>query len=76
MSEETKAPRRGVGTIVTEQLRAGATNEVALAAAKAEFPESNTTLATVSWYRNQLRSKGEKVPTAREASKAAAPAAE
>lgn len=76
MSEETKAPRRGIGTIITEQLHAGATNEAALAAVKAEFPESATTLATVSWYRNSLRKKGEGVPTAREAAKAATPVTE
>jgi hypothetical protein len=74
MSEVTKAPRRGIGSVITEQLLAGATNEVALAAVKAEFPESATTAATVSWYRNNLRGKGEKIPTAREAAKAAKPA--
>jgi hypothetical protein len=73
-AETPKARKRGVGTVVAEQLRAGATNDVALAAAKAEFPGSATTLATVSWYRNSLRGKGEAVPTAREAAKAAAPA--
>jgi hypothetical protein len=75
MSEAApSAPKRGVGTVVREQLLAGATNQDALDAAKAEFPQSATTLATVSWYRNDLRAKGEKVPTAREAAKARAEA--
>lgn len=78
MSDEatTKTPKRGVGTVIREQLLAGATNEAALEAVKAEFPESGTTKATVSWYRNNMRAKGDKVPTAREAaaaSKAADP---
>lgn len=73
MSEQ-KAAKRGVGTVIAEQLRAKATNEAALAAVKAEFPDSATTLATVSWYRNNLRSNGEVVPTAAEARKAAQPA--
>ncbi len=74
MSEDNKAPKtpkRGVGTVIKEQLRAGATNEDALAAVKAEFPEAQTTLATVSWYRTNLRSSGETVPSAREVKKAA-----
>lgn len=78
MTEETKAPKRGVGTVIREQLIAGATNEAALAAVKAEFPESSTSMSTVSWYRNDLRKDGNpnKVPTANEAKKAAAPAPE
>lgn len=67
MSEETKPAKRGVGTLIREQLIAGASNEAALEAVKKEFPESSTTKATVSWYRNELRRKGEKVPTAAEA---------
>ena len=76
MTEETKAPKRGVGTVVKERLIAGDTNEMALAAAKAEFPDSATSAQTVSWYRNQLRKDGnkQKVPTAAEAKKAHAPA--
>lgn len=74
MSEETKTPKRGVGTVIREQLIAGATNEAALEAVKAEFPESATSASTVSWYRNDLRKDGNphKVPTANEAKKAAA----
>lgn len=64
MSEDKK---RGIGTVVQEQLLAGKSNDAVLAAVKAEFPESNTSKATVSWYRNNMRAKGEKVPSAREA---------
>lgn len=59
--------KRGIGTVMVEQLRAGKTNDAVLEAVKVEFPESNTSKATVSWYRNSLRAKGETVPTAREA---------
>lgn len=79
MSEETKKePKRGVGTVIREQLAAGATNEAALAAVKAEFPESSTSASTVSWYRNEMRKNGNpgKVPTAAEAKKRAAPKAD
>ncbi len=68
-------PKRGVGTVIREQLIAGATNEQALAAVQAEFPGSSTTAQSVSWYRNDLRKDGNpsKVPTASEAKKAHAP---
>lgn len=68
MAEETKATKRGVGTVIREKLLAGATNKAALDAVKDEFPGSETTMATVSWYRSDMRKRGEKVPTAREAS--------
>lgn len=85
MSEDTtteapakapKTPKRGVGAVIREAIRAGKTNEEALAAAKAEFPQSNTTAATVSWYRNDLRKKeGDAIPSARDAKKAGEPEA-
>lgn len=74
MSEDekkAKEPKRGVGTVAIEAIRAGKTNEEALEAVKAEFPEAKTSLASINWYRNKLRSDGEKVPTARELKKAA-----
>lgn len=76
MSEEAKPAKRGVGTAIREQLIAGKSNEAALEAVKAEFPGSATTVSSVSWYRNQLRAKGNEhnVPTAAEAKKAAAAA--
>lgn len=65
-----KEPKRGIGTVINEAILAGKTNEEALLAAKAEFPQSGTTAATVSWYRNNLRKKGyTQVPTARELKK-------
>ncbi len=70
-----KVPKRGVGAVIREAIMAGADNEAALIAGKAEFPESSTTVSTVSWYRNQLRKEGKDVPTARDLKKAAAAAA-
>ena len=73
MSDETevKEPKRGVGTVAVEAISAGKTNEEALAAVKAEFPEAKTTLASVNWYRNKLRSEDKSIPTARDLKKAA-----
>lgn len=70
-----KAPKRGIGTVIKEAILAGKTNEEALAAAKAEFPEAGTTASTVSWYRNQMRKEGHDVPTARALKRQAADAA-
>lgn len=71
-NEGAKEPKRGVGTVAVEAIRAGKTNEEALEAVKAEFPEAKTSLASINWYRNKLRADGEDVPTARELKKKAA----
>jgi hypothetical protein len=67
-----KAPKRGIGTVIREAILANKTNDEALELVKAESPDANTSVATVSWYRNQLRKDGHKVPTARELNKARA----
>ncbi len=76
MSTEKKkaaaTPRRGVGTVAIEAIKAGKTNEDALAACQKAFPDAKTSLASINWYRNKLRSEGAKVPTARELKKKAA----
>jgi len=68
-AKEPKGPT--VGDVAIEAIRAGKTNEEALAAVKAKFPEAKTSMPSINWYRNKLRSEGEKVPTARELKKAA-----
>ena len=84
--KEEKKPKRGVGTVAMEAILNGATNEEALAAVRKEFPDANTTKASINWYRNKLRKdgtvctggawKGKPVPNAREMAKAAKAAAE
>ena len=64
--------KKGVGDIAIAALRAGKTNEQALAAVKAAFPKASTKMSSIAWYRNKLRDDGEKVKTARELRKAAA----
>ena len=49
-----------------ELIRAGKTNEEVLAAVKEQFPDAKTSMASINWYRNKLRTDGENVPTARE----------
>lgn len=70
--KEKKAPKRGVGAVAIEAIKAGKTNEEALEAVQKEFPDAKTGLASINWYRNKLRSEGHKVPTARELKKKAA----
>lgn len=71
-----KEPKRGVGTVAKEAILAGKTNEEALEAVKAEFPTGNTGMASINWYRNDLRKAGKKVKTSREMKAAAKKAAE
>ena len=74
---EDKTPKRGVGTVAVESICAGMTNEAALEAVKAEFPDAKTSLASINWYRNKLRTDevqgtdGKPIPTARGLKKAA-----
>ncbi len=71
-TKEKAAPKRGVGTVAIEAIMAGKTNEEALEACRKAFPEAKTSLASINWYRNKLRTEGKKVPTARELKKKAA----
>jgi len=81
---EKAEPKRGIGTAAMEAILNSATNEEALAAVRKEFPDANTTKASINWYRNKLRKdgtistggiyKGKPVPNAREMAKDAKPA--
>ena len=84
-AEKEKAePKRGVGAVAMEAILNSATNEDALTAVRKEFPDANTTKASINWYRNKLRKdgaictggtyKGKPVPNAREMAKDAKPA--
>lgn len=82
--KEKAAPKRGVGTAAMEAILNSATNEEALTAVRIEFPDANTTKASINWYRNKLRQdgkictggtyEGKPVPNAREMAKDAKPA--
>lgn len=63
---EKKERKPGIGALAVELIRSGKTNEQVLEAIQKKFPDSKATIQSVGWYRNKLRSDGEKVPTARE----------
>lgn len=78
MSKKDEAPtelKRGVGDVAIEAIKAGKTNEEALDAVRSEFPNANTRITSINWYRGKLRSEGakgddgKKIPTARELTK-------
>jgi len=73
--------KQTIGRVAEQALRDGLSNEEVLAAVKKAFPESSTSMASINWYRNKLRSEGYDVKTSRairkerrEAEKAAAKA--
>lgn len=74
--DKPKEPKRGIGTVAMEAIKKGATNQEALAAVRKEFPDAETTMASINWYRNKLRTDGvngfdgKPVPSAREQAKA------
>lgn len=61
-----KDKKPGVGDVAIEALRAGKSNEETLALVQKKFPDAAVSTSSIAWYRNKLRSDGEKVPTARE----------
>lgn len=70
MAKETdKTPKKrgsGIGDAIRDLLRAGKTNPDILEAIKKKFPDANTSLSSINWYRGKLRAEGEKVPSGRE----------
>lgn len=61
------AGKKTIGSVASDAIREGLTNEQALERVLAEFPYARTTKATIGKYRRMLRSKGEEVPTAAQA---------
>ena len=65
---ESEPKRKTVGSVVMNAIREGKTTRQAVAIVKAQFPEARISESAVNSYRSRLRSRGEAVPTAREAS--------
>lgn len=55
-----------IGKLAERELLAGKSNEDVLASIKKAFPDADTSMASVNWYRNRLRAEGAKVKTSRE----------
>ena len=60
------------GSLALDALREGKTTKQVIKTVKAEFPQARMTETMVSAYRDRLRGRGEAVPTAQEATAAAA----
>lgn len=71
-----KEKKPGVGDVAIENIRAGLGNDEVLKIVQKKFPEASVSRSSIAWYRNKLRSEGEKVPTARDIKKKAKAAAE
>lgn len=56
--EPRKAKAPNIASITRDAILAGDDNATALAKVKAAFPDGNTNLGCISWYRNDLRKKG------------------
>lgn len=55
-----------IGRVAEGALREGKTNEEVLATIKEAFPDSNTSMASVNWYRHKMIADGEPIKTSRE----------
>lgn len=54
---------RNIGQVAEDAIRRGLNNQDALAEVLRVHPNAGTKRASIIWYRNQLRSKGEDIPT-------------
>lgn len=70
----TKAAKAPKGPTINDTARAaikaGQTNAEVLATVQGVHPKAKTTMASVAWYRNDMRKAGEKIKTSREISAA------
>ena len=75
--KEPKVKKPGVGDVAREMIMKGATNDEVLAAVQKQFPDGKTGMASINWYRNQLRQEhGDDVKTSREMKASQKPAKE
>lgn len=67
---------RNIEKVAEDAIRRGLSNQDALAEVLRIHPSAKTKIASISWYRNRLRSNGEDIPMARniEAAEPVAPA--
>ena len=63
------APKVTIGSVASAAIMEGASNEEALAAVKEVFPNAKTSASSINWYRNNLRTLGHPVLTARDLKK-------
>jgi hypothetical protein len=73
---ETAPKAPGIGDVAKDLIRAGLGNKEVLDKVKELFPDAKTSMASINWYRNNLRDAGEDVPTAREIAAAGKPTKE
>jgi metal-responsive CopG/Arc/MetJ family transcriptional regulator len=52
-----------IGEVAREAIRAGKTNADVLEMVRAKFPHARTTLASIAWYRSQMRREDPEVFT-------------
>ena len=74
--KEEKVKPLGIGAYAKQLILEGLSNTDVLTAVMKKFPECNANAGTIGWYRNNLKTSGEKVKASRDITKAAAKAKE
>ena len=62
----TKSGQPTIGGVACDAIREGMTNDEVLTRVFEQFPNAKTSIASITWYRNSLKSGGENIPTSRE----------
>lgn len=55
-----------IGSVACEAIREGLTNDEVLLRVFEKFPNAKTSIASVTWYRNSLKSAGENIKSSRQ----------
>ena len=64
MSTTTK--KATIGSVAQQAIKDGLNNEEALAAVIKKFPDADTKVSSINWYRNRMRRENSRVPSARD----------
>lgn len=62
----SRSGQETIGSVACDAIREGLTNDEVLARVYEKFPSARTSIASVTWYRNSLKSAGENIMNSRE----------
>ena len=66
VGSRSKSGEDTIGSVACQAIRDGATNDEVLLRVFERFPSAKTSVASVTWYRNSLKSAGENIKSSRE----------
>ena len=66
VGSRSKSGEETIGSVACQAIREGSTNDEVLLRVFERFPSAKTSVASVTWYRNSLKSAGENIKSSRD----------